>query len=150
MELQQQLLVSIVDKGLLALVLTIVAGLVKWILQRDAAQRDLMKAIAPQRATAYASLWNATEDLRRTNPPALTEERRKSVQRKLDEAYFGEGAAMYLSHKAASLFLRAKARLNDNAPESELREMFSAFRTQLKEDLLIYSKRDARTPLHRA
>jgi hypothetical protein len=54
---------------------------------------------------------------------------------------------MYLSHEAASRLLRAKRLLKENAPEAVVREAFSDFRTQLKRDLLIYTKREAETPL---
>ncbi len=66
---------------------------------------------------------------------------------KLNEAYFEEGAAMYLSHKASSIFLKAKGHLIDNTDVAVLVDELSSFRTQLKQDLKIYSKREAETPL---
>jgi hypothetical protein len=78
MTFEQQILLTILDKGLLAAVLALVAGLVNWWLQRDKAQKDLIKEIATFRATAYATFWKKTEPFRETDPPPLTEDVRKT------------------------------------------------------------------------
>ena len=148
MSFEQQLLLTILDKGLLATALVLVAGLVKWWLQRDQAQKDLVREIASLRAAAYAAFWKKTEPFRRTDPPALTEDLRKSAHEELNKVYFEEGGAMYLSHEAASRLLKAKELLkNPKASEDDIRNAFSRFRTQLKTDLLVYTKRDADKPL---
>ena len=66
---------------------------------------------------------------------------------KLNQAYFTDGAAMYLSHKASSIFLKAKGHLIDETDVAIVVNEISSFRTQLKEDLLIYSTHEAKTPL---
>lgn len=147
MTFEQQVFLMILDKGLLGIALALVAGLVKWWLQRDQAQKDLVKEIASLRAAAYATFWKKTEPFRRTDPPPLTEQLRRTAHEELNKAYFDEGGAMYLSHQAASRLLQAKRLLKDGADETVIREAFSLFRTQLKRDLLIYTKREADTPL---
>ena len=62
-QFDQKIWLIILDKGLLAIALAVVAGLVKWLLQRDQAQRDLVREIAPKRAEAYERLWKVTEPL---------------------------------------------------------------------------------------
>ena len=146
-EFNQKILLIIFDKGLFALALTVVAGLVKWLLQKDQAQRDLVKEIAPKRAEAYEKLWKETEPLCRKKPSELTKQFREEMHDKLNKAYFTDGAAMYLSHKASSIFLKAKRSLIDDIDVTVVIDEISSFRTQLKEDLLIYSKREAKTPL---
>ena len=69
------------------------------------------------------------------------------MHKKFNIAYFKEGAAMYLSHKASSVFVRAKGHLIDNTDVTVLVEELSSFRTQLKQDLKMYSKREAESPL---
>lgn len=147
MTFEQQLVITILDKGLLAILLALIAGLVNWWLQRDKAQMDLIKEIASLRAKAYANFWRKTDPFREIDPPPFTDETRKTAHDELNKAYFDEDGAMYISYQAASRLLRARRRLKDGAKESVARKAFSLFRTQLKRDLLIYTKREANTPL---
>jgi len=147
MSFEEEVFLTILDKGLLAIVLAVVAGLIKWWLQRDQAQKDLIKEVAPLRAAAYAKFWGATEPFRRTDAPQLTEDVLSTAQKDLNRIYFDEGGAMYLSHEAASRLTAARQKLKDGAEEDEIRKQFSRFRTQLKRDLLIYTKREADSPL---
>ena len=146
-EFDQQIWLTILDKGLLAIILALVAGLVKWLLQRDQAQRDLVKEIAPKRAEAYERLWKLTEPFCRRKPSEIHQQFRDEMHTKFNNAYFDEGAALYLSHKASSIFLRVKGQLVDNTDVDVLVKELSSFRTQLKQDLQIYSRREAETPL---
>ena len=146
-EFERKVWLTILDKGLLAIILALVAGLVKWLLQRDQAQRDLVKEIAPKRAEAYERLWKLTEPFCRKKHSEIHQQFRDEMHRKFNEAYFDEGAALYLSHKASSIFLRVKGHLVDNTDAAVLVKELSSFRTQLKQDLKIYSKREAETPL---
>jgi hypothetical protein len=143
MSFEQQVFLTILDKGLLAIALALVAGLVKWWLQRDQARKDLVREIAAFRAEAYASFWKRTEPFRRTDPDPITEDVRSTALEQLNRVYFDEGGAMYLSHQAASRLIRAKQLLKNKADEQDVREAFSRFRTQLKTDLSIYTRRDA-------
>ena len=147
-EFQKDIWLSVLDKGFLAIVLAVIAGLVKWLLQRDQAQRDLVREISPKRAEAYERLWKVTEPFCRKKSSEIDQKFRDEMHTKLNEAYFDEGAAMYLSHKASSLFVKAKRHLVDNNTKAAvLIEELSSFRTQLKVDLRIYTKREAETPL---
>ena len=146
-EFDQKIWLIILDKGFLAIALAVVAGLVKWLLQRDQAQRDLVREIAPKRAEAYERLWMVTEPLCRKKLSEINQQFREEMHEKLNKAYFDEGAAMYLSHKASSIFVRAKGHLVDNTDVAVLVKELSSFRTQLKQDLKIYTTREAETPL---
>ena len=148
MTYEQELWLAVLDKGFLALALAIVAGLVKWLLQMDQAQRDLIKEIAPKRADAYEKLWKVTEQLCRKKQLKMDMTYRKDMHEQFNKAYFDDGAAMYLSHDASSKFLKAKGHLlNKDIEDAVIIEEVSSFRTQLKKDLKIYSKREADTPL---
>ena len=147
-EFQEDILTIIIDKGLLAIALAFVAGLVKWWLQRDQASRDLLKQIAPKRAEAYEILWKVTEETCRKKPSEMDQDFRDKMHDKFNEAYFDRGAAMYLSHNSASEFIKCKRKLIDETVDAQyLVDELSSFRTQLKHDLKIYSKREAMTPL---
>lgn len=148
-EVNQKILLIILDKGFLALVLAIVAGLVAWLLQRDQAQRDLVREIAPKRAEAYEKLWKVTEPFCNKEHSEIDKQFREEMHTKFNKAYFDEGAAMYLSHKASSSFLRAKNHLVDKTEVKILVNELSSFRTQLKQDLKIYTNREAETPLEK-
>jgi len=146
-EFDQKIILMILDKGFLALVLAAVAGLLKWLLQRDQAQRDLVREIAPKRAEAYEKLWKVTEPMCRKKHSEIDKQFREEMHAKFNKAYFDEGAAMYLSHKASSSFVRAKRHLVDNTDVTTLVNELSSFRTQLKQDLKIYTKHEAEKPL---
>lgn len=148
MTFEQQLLVTILDKGLLAILLAVLVWLGNVFLQRRKARTDLAVALAEKRADAYVALWNATEDLRSTDPPPLDSEKRKELVGALTRLYFDDGVAMYLSHAASAKFLEAKMLLVDGGVSDDaVRNTYSALRTQMKVDLQIYSQADASKPL---
>ena len=148
MEFHEQIWITLLDKGLLAIAVGVLVWLGNLWLQRDKARKDLAVAIAEKRADAYATLWKKTEDLRSTDPPPLDAHKRDELMGELTKLYFKDGGAMYLSHPAASCFLAAKKLLNDSeASDKQIRKAFSALRTQMKVDLLIYSKAEAIKPL---
>jgi len=146
-EFYQKIILIIFDKGFLALVLAVIAGLLKWLLQRDQAQRDLVREIAPKRAEAYEKLWKVTEPMCRKKQSEIDKQFREEMHTKFNKAYFDEGAAMYLSYKASSSFVRAKKHLVDNTDVATLVKELSSFRTQLKQDLKIYTKQESEIPL---
>ena len=146
-EFHQEIWLTVLDKGILAIVLAFIAGLAKWLLQRDQAQRDLIREIAPKRAEAYEKLWKATEPFCRKKLSEIDQQFRDEMHDKFNKAYFDEGAAMYLSHKASSIFVSAKTHLVDGTGVAVIAKELSSFRTLLKQDLKIYTKREAETPL---
>ncbi len=153
--MDKELFLLLIDKGLLALILALVAGLVSYLLNLQKANHDLATAIAEKRATAYEAIWKATEPFRKTEPEPATRALLAEALTQLNKAYFQDSGALYLSWDATQLLQHAKSKLTDlrdKAPETgaipepdfkTVRDSFSALRTQLKQDLMIYSKRDA-------
>ena len=156
MDFYEQLIVTFIDKGVLAIIVVALGYKVKLWLQEDQSRRDLVREVSSLRAAAYEKIWKATEDFRSTDPPDLDRKRIAKVRDVLNRAYFDDGGALYLSHAAASRLLVAKRllaqRIDDNASPSaisdeDLRSAFSSFRTQLKADLLIYTEEEKEKPL---
>lgn len=156
MTFYDQIIVTIIDKGVLALLVVALGYKVKLWLQEDQSRRDLVREVSVQRAAAYEKIWKATEDFRSTDPPDLDPTHMAKARDNLKKAYFDHGGAMYLSHEAASRLLFAKkllAQRIDHTPSSStvsdeaLRSAFSRFRSQLKADLLIYTEAEKDKPL---
>ncbi len=156
MDVYESLLITVVDKGVLAGLIVALGYKVKLWLQEDQARRDLVREVSSQRADAYAKIWKATEDFRSTNPPELHDDRLRTARETLHKAYFDEGGAMYLSFEAARLLVKAKSALaarldaggtDGTVTDDDLRKAFSDFRTQLKTDLLIYTEAEKNTHL---
>ncbi|MEY1555141.1 hypothetical protein AB3Y40_05850 [Yoonia sp. R2331] len=151
MHFSDEIKLILLDKGALALVIVIAVAGLNYLLQRSKARADLVQEIATKRAEAYACFWAASEPFRKTEPPELTPDAASAALAKLNTVYFAQGGAMYLSFDAMKKLSKAKdllRRRNAGKPvtEATLRDAFSAFRTQLKRDLLIYSAAEARAP----
>jgi len=150
MTFNQQLIITIIDKGLLAIVLAIVGYVFQSLLARQQAQYSIRQALAPMRSTAMKNLWSKTEKVKFSSTQLLTPDDRKSFYDELTKWYYEEGGAMYLSHTAAGLFMIARGKLGDSTVDEErVRGAFSELRTQLKVDSGIYTRRAALTPIKR-
>jgi hypothetical protein len=141
---EQKIFLTILDKGLLALILGVAGGLIKWLLQIHAANKAILGETAQSRAAACAALWEATEPFRATDPPENIPDVIASAQTALTSKYFEGGNAMYLSRKATLLFNRARKELQYQVEKSDpdwqaIQSKFSAFRTQLKVEVGCYS-----------
>lgn len=143
-EFEQKIFLTLLDKGLLAVVLAVAGGFIKWLLQIHAAKKAILGETAQYRAAACAALWGATEPFRATDPPEDIAEVITASQTDLSTKYFEGGNAMYLSRKATKLFNQARQELRNQAKKSKpdwkiIQSKFSAFRTQLKIDIGSYS-----------
>jgi len=148
MSFEEQMIITLVDKGLLALVIAVVGFALNLLLARQQARANIQQAIAPLRVKALTELWSKTEKLGFAKQQSLSPDQRTSIFQELTKWYYDASGAMFLSHKATGLFLIARAQLQmESITDENIRESFSALRTQLKVDCGIYSLRDARTPL---
>jgi hypothetical protein len=113
-------------------------------------QLEFRKQTALARDAGYRRLWALMEIVSPTveDNDDLTKERRDRLAQDLRSWYYTDGGGVYLSRKAADLFLRAKDTLKDAATDTnKIREAFSAVRTQLKVDVGVYDDKDAETQI---
>ncbi len=65
--------------------------------------------------------------------------------------YYKEGNGLYLSHPATTKFLAARALLKKTAPDiaevKKIKGAFSGLRTQMKQDIGVYSEKEAQEPV---
>lgn len=140
MNFQDELMITLIDKGLLALVALVVAYYFNRMLHKQKARDSMLEAIAEQRIKSYQGLWEISRTAEYARKDQIPQEARESMGKKLSEWYYKNGGAMFLSFQAAKKYGSAKEVLVN--PKSELREIqdaFSALRTQLKNDLRIYT-----------
>ena len=152
MSLEDQIIVSIVDKLLIGVLLLILGFWLNARLEKLKGQIELGKATASFRAAAYGALWEYTEPLSPRGKGDIDAETRKTARENLTKWYYAQGNALYLSLDAADLFLRGLPLLDDesNSKSDVIRSTFSALRTQLKVDIGVYSLKDATVQIPRA
>lgn len=137
---EQQLLITLVDKGLLALVVLAAGFVFNSVLQRRRARDSLLQAISAERVNAYKTLWEMTAPVRPSSDGEISSDTRNFLSECMTEWYYAKGGGLFLSHDAASLFLGARATLQGKAKADDVRSAFSALRSQLKFDCGVYSK----------
>ena len=149
MGLGDSLLLAIADKLLIGLVL-LIAGL--WINERLEilkGQIGLQNALAPARASAFGALWKATQPLTPRGDELPTAEVCRGTFTEIRKWYYGEDGAMHLSFAATNEclgLLKALERQDCSAAKKHA----SALRTQLKVDIGVYTKAQARDRLPNA
>ncbi len=108
---------------------------------------EVRQQIISDAATAKKRLWELSSITSPTEPH-FTEKQRGDLALRLRDWYYKDGGGMYLSRTAADLFLKAKAALTDSDKDANnVREAFSALRTELKVDAGVYDANDARTQI---
>lgn len=137
MSLSEQIILALVDKGLLALVVAAVGHYLNTLLQKHRARDEFLVAIAASRVEAYKELWKLTEQLK----IADIEKVRQKLETDLEDWYYDNAGALFLSFNAADKFFRAKESL-DNQNIGDVKKAFSSLRTELKYDCGIYSSQE--------
>jgi hypothetical protein len=149
MELGDALLLSLADKLLIGVVL-LIAGL--WLNERLEVlkgQIGLQNALAQARADAFGALWKATQPLTPRADELPSAEVCKGTFAEIRKWYYSEAGAMHLSFAATNEclgLLKALEQLDGAATK----EHASALRTQLKLDIGVYTKPQARKRLPNA
>jgi hypothetical protein len=151
MGLSDSVILAIADKLLIGVLVLIVGFWLSQRLETLKAGLAFQTALAPQRTAAYSALWAMTEPLSPRERSTLSFSQAETLFEQLRTWYYDKGNAMYLSLDAADLFLRGLSALEraDQARAKEIRGLFSNLRTQLKVDLGIYSKADAKLQIPR-
>jgi hypothetical protein len=133
-----QLTITLIDKGLLALLFALVGYFVNRRLHDRKARDELLRAAAPERVAAYKQLWSLTVSVKASDVGDIDVADRATLASRLTDWYYSNAGGMFLSHQAASAFLVARDLLKEG-PAKDIREEFSTLRSQLKYDLRFYS-----------
>jgi len=123
-------------------------------LQKEKSRDELLNAIADSRVLAYTALWEICKEVRFAKDKKITDGDRKKYDMQLDEWYWKDGGAMFLSWTASRRLMEARNRLRiikhktennetDGKQETkDIKDAFSALRTELKYDCGIVSSKE--------
>jgi hypothetical protein len=144
MGLGDSLFLTIVDKLLIGVVL-LIAGL--WLnerLEKLKGQIGLQNVMVQKRALAFGSLWELTQPLTPRGDEFPTEDDCKGAFEHIRRWYYSEAGAMHLSFEATSQCLMLLKAL-EKRESANAKTHASGLRTQLKVDIGVYTKSQART-----
>ena len=112
-------------------------------LQEEKSRDEFLNAIAEPRVLAYAALWEICKQVRFAKDEEITDRDRKEYDRQLDEWYWKDGGAMFLSWTASRQLIKARNALRDGDRDTEyIKKAFSTLRTELKYDCGIVSSEE--------
>jgi len=152
MNLPDNVALAIVDKLLIGILVLIIGYWLNQRLETFKGSLAFQTALAPKRSAAYETLWEKTELLTPREVATLDVSAAKgSCFEDLRNWYYDKGNAMYLSLDSADLFLRGLKLLEcaDQVSAEEIKAHFSSLRTQLKVDLGVYTRADAKVQIPR-
>lgn len=148
MTFSEQLWLTIIDKAILAIGLLLVGYWINRRLERDKANEGIRQKIAEARAAAYLSLWQLTAEIDAIDGSLLTSQRADQLLNQVTAWYYQQGNGLYLSHPATQLFLEARGTLKKTSPDvAAIKSGFSRLRTQMKQDIGVYTERQAQQPV---
>lgn len=163
-----ELLKLLIDKGLLPLLLAIVALWINRVLSDYKSDLDLKLSksksdldhklsayksglehdlqtkilIAESRLPSFTSLWHLTFPTSPTREKGLDNEERKHLNSSLRNWYYDKGNGLFLTEELRDLYLKARESLTRSSsdPESEekITALFSELRTKLKNEIGVY------------
>jgi hypothetical protein len=152
MDLSESVALAIVDKLLIGVLVLIVGYWLNQRLETFKGSLAFQTALAPKRTAAYETLWEKTEPLTPREVAALDVSAAKSsCFEDLRSWYYDKGNAMYLSLDAADLLLGGLKLLEraEQVSATVIKEHFTSLRTQLKVDLGVYTRSDAKVQIPR-
>jgi hypothetical protein len=147
MTFDEQLRITLLDKGLLGAILALAAFALNWLLERRKARNELLKAISLQRVDAYKKLWALLEAVKASDEAEIPNGEMDRLAVALTTWYYEDGGGLFLSHAAAGQCIGARGLLEAHAGPKVLRERFSQLRSQLKYDCGIQSRREMKRPV---
>jgi hypothetical protein len=152
MNLPDNLALAIADKLLIGVLVLILGYWLNQRLETFKGSLAFQTALAPKRTAAYEALWEKTAPLTPRDVATLdVRAATGSCLQDLRSWYYDKGNAMYLSLDAADLFLAGLKLLGrgDQVSAEKIRHHFSSLRTQLKVDLGVYTRADAKVQIPR-
>jgi hypothetical protein len=148
MGFNESFLLTLIDKLLIGAILLIAGFWLNGRLEKLKGQLALQNALAPARASAFGALWKLTQPLtpRAGQLPAAQECVDAFLE--LRKWYYSENGAMHLSLDASDLCLKLLDAL-ENQDAIKAKRLASGLRTQMKVDLGVYTRAQARVSLPR-
>ena len=148
MTFSDELWLVIIDKAILAIGVLVVGYWINRRLEKDKANEMIRQKIAESRAKTYLSLWQLTAEIDTLGREPVSPEKVTHLLDKVTDWYYQQGNGLYLSHPATSLFLEGRNMLKNPALEAvALKSVFSRLRTQMKQDIGVYTDNEARLPV---
>ena len=142
----EQLRITLLDKGLLAAILALAAFALNWLLEERKARNELLKAISLQRVDAYKKLWALLEAVKASDKAEIPNAEKERLAVALTTWYYEDGGGLFLSRAAADQCFAARRLLEAHTVSAVIRVRFSELRSQLKYDCGIQSRREQRSP----
>jgi hypothetical protein len=115
----------------------------------EAARLQTSLQIAAARLPAYQKFWEIQALTAKSLSQQLTPEQIKKLEDDLRLTFFKDGNGIFLSHEAFNRYWEAITCLQKSSPPpsfEEIQEVFSSFRSQLKLDVRVYNEEEARKP----
>ena len=145
---ENEIMLILLEKGLLAGILVAVGFLFNWILQSARLRKEMANQLAADRAAAYRDLWKKLASIRPGIEKDILPEEVEVIEKVLVEWYHDEANALYMSWGTAKKYMLARRWLGKKPINSkQIRRRISRLRTQLKIDCGIYSEIQGRLPL---
>ncbi|HEV7747168.1 MAG TPA: hypothetical protein VGO56_19390 [Pyrinomonadaceae bacterium] len=147
----QQLIIVVADKLMIGIAIVVVGYIfnkrLKVMENKQMLDLQVAAQIAAARLPAYKALWEYQETSSPTLDSDLTVQQRKELEDKLRKWYYKDGNGIFLSHEAATSYLKARDCLKkEGAKFEDIRADFSSLRTQMKEDMRIYNSEEGKAP----
>ena len=144
MTFEQQIYITLLDKGLLALLLLIAGFGLNFILQSRKSRDETIRELAVARAEAFKALWSLMSQIKPSETADTSKNTVADTERKLTKWYHEDGGALYASWQTTRAVLLALDTLrNPEVSPDDVRIAVSRVRTQLKKDIGVYTSLDA-------
>jgi hypothetical protein len=98
----QQISLTLIDKGLLALLAGIGGFLLNWLLQKKKSRDEILHELTSSRVKAYKRLWAISGKLITSRKDEIPPDVRLQIDQELIEWYYEKGGAMFLSWRVQS------------------------------------------------
>ena len=143
-----KLVIAVVNVVVFPIVGFLAGFFVKWFLQSRKSRDELLRALAPTRASAFQALWQRSvlpDDMRlMAKDDIVPTEFLRTRNEELLIWYYQHANALFLSWRSTSRLFRVLDVLRNNAPrKAQVDRAFSYLRTALKRDCGIYTAWDA-------
>ena len=151
MTFEQEIWLTILDKGILAIILAVLAFALNFILQKRKSRDEFINSISSHRVSAYKKLWKISEPAKYAGVKILNEKKREEIFHSILDWYYEENGALFLSYQSSKALVEVKKALFDSEKKFENKEQeqtelikdnFSNLRTCLKVDCGTYNLRE--------
>ena len=111
MTFEEQIIITLIDNGMLAAIAGFDGFTINWILQRKKSRDETLHELTPSRVDAFRKVWaiTGTGKFITSEKQDIPIEKRLEIDRKLIDWYYDGSGALFLSWSTTKHFLRAVA-----------------------------------------